>query len=61
MIPKLDLLKDLWVERGKFLGIVESEIESEDEAMFEKRFFNKKEVSQEWGMSYLKEKLPFQW
>lgn len=43
------------------MGDVDEEEDPEDDTPFEKKFFNKKETSQEWGMSYLKEKLPFQW
>lgn len=61
MIPKLDSLRDLWIERGKFVGEMSMDIDEEEENVLDKRLFTRKEQSQEWGIRYLKEKVPFIW
>lgn len=61
MIPKLDSLRDLWIEKGKFLGGMSEDMEEEEENILDKRLFTRKEQSQEWGIRYLKEKVPFIW
>ena len=59
-LPKLDSLRDLWIERGKFLGCLAMDDE-EEENVLDKKLFTRKEQSQEWGIRYLKEKVPFLW
>lgn len=61
MIPKLDSLRDLWIEKGKFVGEMSMDIDEEEENVLDKRLFTRKEQSQEWGIRYLKEKVPFIW
>ena len=61
VIPKLDSLRDLWIEKGKFIGTICFDIEEEEENVFDRKLFTRKEQSQEWGISYLKEKVPFVW
>lgn len=44
VIPKLDSLRDLWIEKNKFLGgIVQEE---EEEESIDKKLFTRKEQSQ---------------
>jgi len=54
-------LRDLWIERGKFLGDISMDVEEEEENLIDKKLFTRKEQSQEWGIRYLKEKVPFLW
>ena len=62
VIPKLDSLRDLWIERGKFLGEMSMDLEDEEEEnILDKKLFTRKEQSHEWGIRYLKEKVPFMW
>ena len=35
--------------------------EEEEENILDKKLFTRKEQSQEWGVRYLKEKVPFMW
>lgn len=56
VIPRLESIKDLWINRNRWLGLLdEMEDEEEDESSFEER----KESSNEYGIKYLKEKVPF--
>lgn len=61
MLPKLDSLRDLWIEKSKYMGILKEDIGDEDDGGLDKKLFTRKEESQEWGVRYLKEKIPFLW
>jgi len=37
------------------------DVEEEEENLIDKKLFTRKEQSQEWGICYLKEKVPFLW
>ena len=37
------------------------DVEEEEENLIDKKLFTRKEQSQEWGIRYLKEKVPFLW
>lgn len=60
MIPKLDSLRDLWIEKGKFMGEL-MEGEDDEEKEIDRKLFTRKEMSDTWGVAYLKEKVPFIW
>jgi hypothetical protein len=62
VIPKLDSLRDLWIEKAKFMGeIPELEDEDEHQNTLDRRLFTRKEQSEVWAVAYLKEKVPFIW
>jgi hypothetical protein len=42
VIPKLDMLKDLWIEKGKFIGELPEGMEEEEEQPSEKKQFNRR-------------------
>lgn len=46
VIPKLDSLRDLWIERGKFLGCLALDNEEEEENILDRKLFTRKEQSQ---------------
>ena len=41
VIPKLDSLRDLWIEKGKFLGTKSEDME-EEENILDKKLFTRK-------------------
>jgi hypothetical protein len=57
ILAKLDSIKNLWITRNRWLGMGEDEDEYDEEG--EKK--QKRERTQEVGIKYLKEKLPFMW
>lgn len=57
ILAKLDSIKNLWISRNRWLGLGEDEDEYDEEG--EKK--QKRERTQEVGIKYLKEKVPFAW
>ena len=53
VIPKLDSLRELWIEKGKFMGELPLPEDDEEESL-EKKLFGRKEQSETWGVPYLK-------
>jgi hypothetical protein len=50
----LDSLRDLWIEKNKFIGNLNTQNEDDEENIIDKKLFTRKEQSQEWGLRYLK-------
>ena len=57
ILAKLDSIKNLWISRNRWLGLGEDEDEYDEDG--EKK--QKRERTQEVGIKYLKEKVPFSW
>lgn len=59
VIPRLESTKDMWITRNRWMGNCQDEVQEEEENG--QKIFVKKEKSNEFGIRYLKEKIPFQW
>ncbi|CAM6003337.1 unnamed protein product [Sphagnum balticum] len=55
------IAEEIVIKLNARLEGVLGEQEDEDENILDKRLFTRKEQSQEWGIRYLKEKVPFIW
>lgn len=43
VLPKLDSLRDLWIERAKYLGEIKQEaLDPEEEGVLDKKLFTRK-------------------
>ena len=56
VIPRLESIKDLWITKNRWLGLSDGLDASSDE---ENNLEDRKESSNEYGIKYLKEKVPF--
>lgn len=64
MIPRLDSIKDLWINQNRWLGLFEEGEDSSDDEISSTEMLRReerKDKSNEYGIKYLKEKVPFQW
>ncbi|KAL4510469.1 hypothetical protein ABPG72_004623 [Tetrahymena utriculariae] len=64
VIPRLDSIKDLWINQNRWLGLFDDIDDSSDDEVSNTEAMRKeerKDKSNEYGIKYLKEKVPFQW
>ncbi|EGR28054.1 hypothetical protein IMG5_184190 [Ichthyophthirius multifiliis] len=74
VIPRLDSMKDQWIKQNRWLGCFDNFDDDSDEEgdvsgtdlqnvnnQQKKEEKDKKDKSNEYGIKYLKEKIPFQW
>jgi actin-related protein 8 len=60
VIPRLESMKDMWIMRERYIGNYDIRPEEEDDNIPEvERKFARKDKSNEFGIKYLKEKIPF--
>lgn len=62
VIPRLDSIKDLWINQNRWIGLYDDADDSSDEEISNTDALRKeerKDKSNEYGIKYLKEKVPF--